>query len=165
MTALAAASFGMSAMGAWGQYQQGQEARNMAVRNAEELQIQAKQAMYNAGQEVNTADYKAAHLIARMSAGTAAGGVDEASGSSKLAITESAEQQKLNDMYTRYAGKVQGAALDYKATTTKIEGQEAADAATTGAIGGLVSGGIDAFQLGGGGTSGGFGGTGFGAVK
>lgn len=164
MVALAAASFGMSAMSAFGKYQEGQEARNMSIRQAEADEIQAKQAVYNAGQKVNEDDYKAAHIIARMQATTAAGGVDETSGSSKLAITESAEQQKLNDMYTRYAGKVQGMSLDYAGTLGKIQGQEAASAGTAGAISGLISGGISAFQLGGGGTPGGFGGTGFGRM-
>lgn len=162
---MAAAAFTSSAGKAWSDYQQGQEARNMAIRNAEEMQQQAKEAVYNAGQEVNAADYKAAHLIARMSATSAATGIDESSGSSKLAITESAEQQKLNDMYTRYAGKVAASGLDYNAITTKVQGEEAAQAGVTQAITGLITGGIQSYGIykGGGVMSGSSGGSSTGA--
>lgn len=161
--AMAAVSMGISAMQAWGQYQTGQEARNYSIRSAEALQQQAKYDVFSAGEKVSQDDYRASHLIARMQSVAAASGVDPTSGSPALTTIDSAEQAKLNDMYTAYAGKVQGQALDYQGTLLKVQGEEEEQSDTFGAITGLISGGINAAQMGGVGKPGGFGGTGFGA--
>lgn len=161
MAALAAVSMGMSAMSAWQTYQQGQEQRNQSIRQAEALQVQGQQAQISAGQKIGEDDYKAGHIIARMQSLAAASGVDETSGSTAMAATTSAEEAKLNDMYTKFAGQVQKSDLDYEGTLAKISGQEKAQAGTVGAVTGLISGSIDAATLGGAGSPGGFGNTGF----
>lgn len=123
---LAAASFGVGALGAWQQYQEGQYAKDVSRVEAQSLRQQAQYAQQAAGEQIAAQDYEAEHQIAQGRANVAASGIEETEGSPALMSFTSANQQRINDMYTKYAANVQSAGYDTQASITTSEGEQAA---------------------------------------
>jgi len=132
------------------QYNQGQFGKEVASRQAEALEIQARQVQQQAGAQIADQDYKAARILSSMRAATGASGVTE-EGSPSTVMAESVDEAKLNDMYTKYAANLQSTNLYYQGQIGKDVAEQGAQAATIGAlttgIGGSISSGIDAYSL------------------
>ena len=144
-TILAGTSLAMGAVGSLAQYQQGQYASEVARRQSEALQQQSQYVQQTAGQQINAQDYRASHVLSSIQAKAAAGGIESTEGSTGQIFEASAEEARINDMYTKYAANVQSKQLEYQGTLGKIEGQREADAAKIGAVGGLISSGIKSY--------------------
>lgn len=143
--ALAAATFGAGALQAWQTYQEGQYEKDIAGVEAQSIRQQAQYAQQTAGQQIAQQDYEAAHQLASARAGVAASGISETEGSPELIQYTSANQQRINDMYTKYAANVESAGFDTQAALTQSAGEQAARGAEAGATLGLVSSGINAY--------------------
>jgi hypothetical protein len=152
--ALAVASFAMGAMQSLSTYSQGQFGQEMANRQAQIDDQNAQIAQQQAGMQIASQDYQAEHQLAAVKASTAASGIVAEEGSPKLVATTSANQQEINDMYTKYAANIQSSNYYAQAALTKAMGQQGATAADISAGTGLISSGIGAYS----GYTGGFGG-------
>jgi len=153
-TVMAGGTFGLgtaaSVIQGLAQYNQGQFAKEVAGRQAGALTIQAQQVQQQAGAQIAEQDYKAAHIISSMRAGTGASGITE-EGSPATVEATSVDEARLNDMYAKYAANIQSTNLYYQGQIDVGEAQQEAQAATMGAIvtgtTGAISSGIDAWAL------------------
>lgn len=143
--ALAAVTFGVGALQSWQQYQSGQYAKEAAAVTATSLRREAQYTEQTVGEQIQQQEYEAQHALASATAGVAASNIVETEGSPELIRFTSANQQRLNDMYTKYAANVQAAGLKTQANIEKAMGEQTATGAEAGATLGLVSSGINAW--------------------
>lgn len=139
---LAAASFGMQGLSSLAEFRQGQYANEQAKAEARQLQVQAQIAQVNAGQKIAEQDYRASHILSRITSVAAASGIESGEGSTAEVYNASAEEARINDMYTKYAANVESSQLEYQAQLTRSEGKQELAAAEIGAVTGLISGGM-----------------------
>lgn len=142
VAALAGVMMGIQALQSLQQVQQGRYAAGVAATEAQSMREQAQETKFSAGQQIEQQDYAASHQLAAATAGIAASGISETEGSPELIRYTSANQQRLNDMYTRYAANVQAAGLKTEADITESEGQQVLQGAEIGAITGFAGAAI-----------------------
>lgn len=146
LIAMAVAQFAVSALKGWQTYEEGQYEKDVAKVQAESLLRQSQEVQQTAGMKIAEQDYIAQHQLAQAKATTAAAGIEETEGSPQLMQFTSMNQQRVNDLYTKYAANVESAALDTQASVVKAEGEQAAVGAEAAATLGTISGGINAYS-------------------
>jgi hypothetical protein len=142
--ALAAAGGSMAAstLGAISTYEQGQFANTAARRQAQILQKKSQYVQQAAGIKISTDDYNAEQLMSRIQVSAVESGVQPGQGSAKIMTELSGQQQRINDMFTKYSANVESANLQESAAIEVAQGKKEMEAADVGAITGLISGGI-----------------------
>src|SRR5215472_15795192 len=129
MTALAATAMTASALSSWSTYQQGQFANTAARHQAQIYQQQARFVQQQAGLKMSQDDYNAMQLMGRLKVGAAAGGIDPSVGSPQMLFEESAQQTRINDIFTQYSANIRAANLQETAAITTATGEEEMHAA------------------------------------
>lgn len=131
--ALAAATVAVGALGSYQEYKEGQYAKGADETAAASLRQQARYAEQEAGMKIAQQDYAAEHQIAAGTATMAASGIEETEGSPELMRYTSANQARINDIYTKYAANIQAAGFDTQASITQSLGEETARGAEAAA--------------------------------
>lgn len=101
---IAAAEIGLSL---YGSSKGGSAADEAGIAEQQEYQYQAASDWQMAGQKITADDYRAGHVLSAITTKSAASGVSEESGSKEMLYNTDADEQRVNDMYEKYAGNVQ----------------------------------------------------------
>ena len=142
---LAGAGLGLSAVQAASTISQSRYGVAVADAQSKFAMQQSKYIQQQAGLKMSADDYNAAQLLGRLRVqGAAAGGAPEL-GSSEVLYETSAQQQRINDMFTKYSANIESANLQYEAELGKSEAKRAEEASYIEAGTGLISGGIRAY--------------------
>jgi hypothetical protein len=89
-----------------------------------EEQQQAKVATFSANQQINQQDYEANQTLARIRASAGAAGVDSSGGSVKVDTDTSANNARLNDIYTKFSGNFASSQELYKGSIAQYQGNQ-----------------------------------------
>jgi hypothetical protein len=135
-----------TAVSAFGSIAQGMAQKGAADAEAYQQQQQAQLEMQQAGAKISSDDYEAVQTLAKINANTGAAGVTS-QGSPGLVATRSAEEQKINDMYTMYSGRMAATRDLYAADVSRYKGQQAETAGFLGAGGSLLEGFTKGYRL------------------
>jgi hypothetical protein len=138
----AAGQMAVSAMSSYSTYEQGQYANTAARRQAQILQQKSQYIQQAAGVKISQDDYNAEQLMSRIQVSAVASGVQPGTGSAKLMTDISGQQQRINDMFTKYSANIASANLQESAAIEESQGKQEMEAADVGAVTGLISGGI-----------------------
>ncbi len=122
-TAMMAATAGSAAIGATESIAGGFQARAAGSVDAAALRQKAREEMVAAGSKIAAGDYKANQLIASDEAKAGASGVTP--DSFMPVLSENAAEQRINDLYTRYEGKLAQTSDLYAAKYASWSGKQA----------------------------------------
>ncbi len=138
-TAILVAAAAATAVTAYGQYQQGQDAKKAADYNAAIMERNRQAAEQKAQFD---ADAQAAKLRRLMGAQRAAAGASgyQKTGSILDLQEDTVIQGTMDQLATLYGGKLQGQNYEAQANLSRMEGTAAARAGTTAAAGTLLGG-------------------------
>jgi hypothetical protein len=101
---------------------------------------QAQLDVQAAAAKVSANDYGAEETLAKIRSGAGAAGVVSTTGSPALVATRSAEQAKINDMYTMYTGRLASVRDLYAGEVARWQGNQALIGGFMQAGGDLLSG-------------------------
>jgi hypothetical protein len=145
MGVMAGLTVGMAALQMGSQIMGGIQAKQQGENEAIQYEQQAREAHMAASGKIISDDYQAIQVMNRMAAGTAAGGMGSG-GSEKYVQRSTAEEARINDMYTRYSGRLAASSDYYAASQARWEGSQKLGSAIIGAIGTGASAGMGTYK-------------------
>ncbi len=136
---IAGAMLATAAVSATSQIAQGIQAKKGAEAQADELYQEAKIEQFKGNQQIGAQDYKANQTLAQIRASSGAAGIDSSTGSSKVVSDVSANEARLNDLYTRFNANFASSRDIYKASIARYQGGQDQTAGFIGAGGTMLT--------------------------
>lgn len=131
---------------AFGSYRQGVYQKAAGAAQSQELIDQARLEREAAGQQIQASDYKAIQLMSRIKASAGASGAGVGGSAGEIYKT-SAQEQQLNDLYTRRSGQLASQRDLYKAALARSEGSQYMAGGEIQAGTGLLTSGVKALNI------------------
>jgi len=137
---------GSTAMSIGGDISKAFTAKAAGEAEATEYEQQAAIARQSAGTKISSDDYQAINILNRIQSGTAASGFTS-SGSARQVTEISGEEARINDMYTRYSGKLTASRDMYAANVARFQGNQAFASGIVGAGMTAVTSGLRGYKI------------------
>jgi hypothetical protein len=102
---------------------QGFQAKDEGENLATQYNYQAKEETQAASAKIISDDYKVMNVMGRINAGAAASGFTSG-GSSKYVMANTVENARINDMYTRYSGRLASSQSRYAGQMASWQGNQ-----------------------------------------